>query len=327
MSFILVGVAVAAGASQVIMANQGRKGRIAEQNAARAEMEKNKAAYENIDTSNTYANLENKFEDITVNKQQANFEAQQNQQMQANIMQNMQGAAGGSGIAGLAQAMANQGQLASQKASASIGMQEAQNQKLIAGEASKNQQLESAGAQVAQQREADKRSTLLGMSQQRKGAADQAREVAKQQAIAGVGTMVSGVGAGVDAGMANIDSGGSFFKANENVGQKLKTKNMAADANLIKGAAAAYGAGTATKQAGIAQIGNIAAGLTARVDNRTADLKQKTGEAKERKRELDDKFYENQEAALLQGGALGTCLLYTSPSPRDPIGSRMPSSA
>ena len=217
MSFILVGVAVAAGASQVIMANQGRKGRIAEQNAARAEMEKNKAAYENIDTSNTYANLENKFEDITVNKQQANFEAQQNQQMQANIMQNMQGAAGGSGIAGLAQAMANQGQLASQKASASIGMQEAQNQKLIAGEASKNQQLESAGAQVAQQREADKRSTLLGMSQQRKGAADQAREVAKQQAIAGVGTMVSGVGAGVDAGMANIDSGGSFFKANEKV--------------------------------------------------------------------------------------------------------------
>lgn len=81
---------------------------------------------------------------------------------------------------------------------------------------------------------------------------------------------------------------------------------MAADANLIKGAAAAYGAGTAAKQAGIAQIGNIAAGLTARVDNRTADLKQKTSEAKERKREIDDKFYENQEAALLQGGALGT---------------------
>jgi len=36
MSFILVGVAVAAGATQVIMANQGRKGRIAEQKAAAA---------------------------------------------------------------------------------------------------------------------------------------------------------------------------------------------------------------------------------------------------------------------------------------------------
>ena len=219
MSFILVGVAVAAGASQVIMANQGRKGRIAEQKAARAEMAKNKAEYENIDTSNTYANLENKFEDLTVNKQQANFEAQQNQQNQANIMQNMKGAAGGSGIAGLAQAMANQGQLSSQKASASIGQQEAANQKLSAQEGSRNQQLEAGGAQVAQQREADKRSTLLGMSQQRAAGADDARAAAKQQAMAGVGTMVGGLGAGVDAGNANLASGGdaTFWKSNKNV--------------------------------------------------------------------------------------------------------------
>tara|TARA_R100001440_G_C2514982_1_gene118303 strand:+ start:1255 stop:1908 length:654 start_codon:yes stop_codon:yes gene_type:complete len=217
MSFILVGVAVAAGATQVIMANQGRKGRIAEQKAAMAEMEKNKKAYEQIDTSNTYANLENKFEDLTVNQQQAQFEAQQNQQQQANIMNQMNAAAGGSGIAALAQAMANQGQLASQRAAASIGMQEAKNQQLVAQEASRIQQLEAAGEQTAQQREADKQATLLGMSQQRKGAADQAREVAKQQAMAGVGTIGSGVASGVDAGMANIDSGGSFFKPGENV--------------------------------------------------------------------------------------------------------------
>jgi len=217
MSFILVGVAVAAGATQVVMANQGRKGRIAEQKAAAAEMEANKKAYEQIDTSNTYANLENKFEDITVNQQQAQFEAQQNQQQQANLMNSMNAAAGGSGIAALAQAMANQGQLSAQKASASIGMQEANNQKMVAQEASKNQQLEAAGEQTSQQREADKQATLLGMSQQRKGAADQAREVAKQQAMAGVGTIASGLASGVDAGMANIDSGGSFFKANPNV--------------------------------------------------------------------------------------------------------------
>lgn len=217
MSFILVGVAVAAGATQVVMANQGRKARIAEQTAAAAEMEKNKKAYEQIDTSNTYANLENKFEDLTVNQQQAQFEAQQNQQQQANLMNQMNAAAGGSGIAALAQAMANQGQLASQKAAASIGMQEANNQKMVAQEASRIQQLEAAGEQTAQQREADKQATLLGMSQQRKGAADQAREVAKQQAMAGVGTIGSALGSGVDAGMANIDSGGSFFKANPNV--------------------------------------------------------------------------------------------------------------
>jgi hypothetical protein len=219
MSFILVGVAVAAGATQVVMANQGRKGRIAEQKAAAAEMEANKKAYEQIDTSNTYANLENKFEDITVNQQQAQFEAQQNQQQQANLMNSMNAAAGGSGIAALAQAMANQGQLSAQKASASIGMQEAQNQKLVAQEASKNQQLEAAGEQTSQQREADKQATLLGMSQQRKGAADQAREVAKQQAMAGVGTIASGLASGVDAGMANLATGGdsTFFKPSSTV--------------------------------------------------------------------------------------------------------------
>ena len=47
MAFIIVGAAIAvgAGATQVIMANQGRKGRIAEQKAAAAEMEKNKVKY------------------------------------------------------------------------------------------------------------------------------------------------------------------------------------------------------------------------------------------------------------------------------------------
>ena len=220
MSFILVGVAVAAGASQVIMANQGKKARIAEQKAATAEMEKNKKAYEQIDTSNTYANLENKYEDITVNQQQAQFEAQQNQQNQANIMNQLSGAAGGSGIAGLAQSMANQGQLSSQKAAASIGAQEARNQQLVAGEASRNQQLERAGEQVSQQRGIDKTATLLGMSQQRKAGADEARAMAKQQAMAGVGTMVGGLASGVEAGMANLATEGNatFWKSNKNVG-------------------------------------------------------------------------------------------------------------
>ena len=217
MSFILVGVAVAAGATNIIMANQGRKARMAEQDAAKAEMEKNKKAYEQIDTSNTYANLENKFEDITVNKQQADFEAQQNQQNQANIMNQLSGAAGGSGIAALAQSMANQGQLASQKAAASIGAQEAKNQQLIAGEASKNQQLEAGGAQVAQQRKMDVAGTMLGMSQQRSAGADAAIAASKQQAMEGVGMIAGGVTQGIQAGVTNQQGGGSFFKENENL--------------------------------------------------------------------------------------------------------------
>ena len=46
-------------------------------------------------------------------------------------MQGLRGAAGGSGIAGLAQALANQGQLQTQRISASIGQQEAANQKWL----------------------------------------------------------------------------------------------------------------------------------------------------------------------------------------------------
>jgi hypothetical protein len=212
MSFLIVAaVGVAAGASKIIMANQGRKARIKEQAEAKQEMEKNKAAYENLDTSNAYANLENKFEDITVNQQQAQFEAQQNQQNQANIMQSMQGAAGGSGIASLAQAMANQGQMASQKASASIGMQEAQNQKLIAGEASKNQQLTAAGEQASQQMTMDKTGTLLGMSQQRKAGADAARAAAKQQAMEGVGQIGTAAMGAASQGAANMEAGKTFL--------------------------------------------------------------------------------------------------------------------
>jgi len=213
MSFLIAAAAVgvASGATKIIMANQGRKARIKEQAEAKQEMEANKAKYENLDTSNAYANLENKFEDITVNQQQAQFEAQQNQQMQANIMQNMQGAAGGSGIAALAQTLANQGAMASQRASASIGMQEAQNQKLIAGEASKNQQLEAAGQQASQQMTMDKTGTLLGMSQQRKAAADAARAAAKQQMMEGVGQIGSAATQFVSGGMTNIEAGKTFL--------------------------------------------------------------------------------------------------------------------
>ena len=69
--------------------------------------------------------MENTMEDLTINQQQAEFEKQQAMQSQANIMGQMRGAAGSSGIAALAQSLANQGSLQAQRASASIGAQEA----------------------------------------------------------------------------------------------------------------------------------------------------------------------------------------------------------
>jgi len=80
---------------------------------------------------------------------------------------------------------------------------------------------------------------------------------------------------------------------------------MAADANLIKEAAAAYGAGTAAKQAGGNQLGAVAQNLLGKVDNRTADLKKRTEEAKERGRILDAEANKRMEDASLKANALG----------------------
>ena len=124
--------------------------------------------------TNRFANMENVFEDLTVNQQEAQFQAQQGAQQRANIMQSMRGAAGSSGIAGLAQALANQGALQTQRISASIGSQEARNQALAAKGASSIQTLERQGAaqvdlakmggeQFVQQAQMDRQATLLGM--------------------------------------------------------------------------------------------------------------------------------------------------------------------
>ena len=77
---------------------------------------------------NQFAGAENFSEDLTVNQQQAQFQAQQGNQQRSDIMGSLKGAAGGSGVAGLAQAMANQGQIQNQQISASIGQQESANQ-------------------------------------------------------------------------------------------------------------------------------------------------------------------------------------------------------
>ena len=150
------------------------------------------------DVSNPYANMENVMEDLTVNQQQAQFEAQQGQQQRANIMQQMGGAAGSSGVAGLAQAMANQGQQATQKASASIGQQEAPNQKARAQQAGQLQKLERQGAWKAdmtrragaeQERAAIGAKTRMGL-----GMATQRLTTAKGAVQEGRDAMYSGIG-------------------------------------------------------------------------------------------------------------------------------------
>jgi len=197
-------------------------------------MEDSKAAYQKqldvykgLDTSNPYANMKNRYSgmenkfagmdnpmtDLQVNTQQAEFMGDQFQQSQANIMANMQGAAGGSGVASMAQAMANASAKFARQSAASIGQQEAKNNMLAqqnqakinmltAQEDSKNQLMQAKGATMvdqsiakgelmSMQMEQSKQGTILGMDANRVAAANQQQMMAQQQIIGGIGNIAT----------------------------------------------------------------------------------------------------------------------------------------
>jgi hypothetical protein len=157
-----------------------------EQKEAQAEFNRNKQRMEGLDTSNLAVNQENTMEDLTVNTQQSDFINQQQQAGMANTMDKLSGAAGGSGIAALAQSLSQQQTANAQSASASIGQQEAKNQMAERQMAGKLQSQELQGAYDSRAAEKDKTETMLGMSQQRLGAANDARDAATKSIIGGV---------------------------------------------------------------------------------------------------------------------------------------------
>ena len=199
-AIVAIGAVVSIGASMY----NGKKNRDAATEAAGiAKKEKDKQIallnvekkkYEAFKFENPYENIQTEFEntseDLTVNQEQAQFEAEQGAQNRANIMQGMQGAAGGSGVASLAQAMANQGQLAARQASASIGQQESRNQQMKAqGAADVQRQEAAAGVKIASgdelvaRQEADRRATLLGIQASMAGGAAKAATAADQMSL------------------------------------------------------------------------------------------------------------------------------------------------
>ena len=210
---------MAQGIGGILQGLFGRKKRKREQRAAAAELAKRQKAYESQEYTNLagnmknpYAKMNNPFEDLTVNTQQADFMAQQMNQNQANTMAALSGAAGSSGVAGLAQALMNQNQIGMQKASASIGQQEAANRALQAkGEmqmelaTAKGQQMTDIykfkGAEQARALENNRVETLFGMAMKRKGRADQAIQAANAALYGGIGNLATQY---LTGGMSNM---------------------------------------------------------------------------------------------------------------------------
>ena len=198
-------VGIVRGAAGVMQGLIGREGRRNAQIEAQEAYDDLLSQYRNLDTSNIYADVENFFaenvyEDLTVNKQQAEFEKEMFERQQANIMSNLAGAAGGSGIASLAQAMANQSQIQAQRAAGTIGMQESRNQMLRAQGALQVQkgemlaeQMRLQGAETARALEWQRTATELGMSQQDLAAANQAQAQGEAALWGGIWSIAGGI--------------------------------------------------------------------------------------------------------------------------------------
>lgn len=189
------------GALTAIGGLMGGKARRAEQRRARNEYNARKTDYKNMSFSNPYAKMDNVYENLQVNTKQADFMQQQQMQGSANVMDALSGAAGSSGIAGLAQSVLNANTQAAQQSSISIGQQEQANQQAMLGERSRLQGLDRQGQQYVEEQENTRTQTLLGMSQTRYREANAARQAARDQIMSGIGQMGSGLMAGVDAGM------------------------------------------------------------------------------------------------------------------------------
>lgn len=178
------------GAGQIAAWTQ-RKKKYTEQRKANDEHIQMRQRYMSLDVGDPYRDMTNPYENMTVNQQQANFEAQQQQQGMANMMSALQGAAGGSGIASLAQIMANQQSRNLSRASASIGMQEQQIGMMTAQTEARRQEQ---GAMLARKDARDSASTLFGMAMERKGAADKAAEEARMGLGTGLFNTIQGAG-------------------------------------------------------------------------------------------------------------------------------------
>lgn len=170
----------------------GRKRRRSEYASAKSEFDRTRANYQNLDTTNPYLNMENPYEDLTVNTQQARFTAQTQNQGMANAMDQLGQAAGGSGIASMAQAMAQQQAMNAQAASASIGQQEQQNAAAMAKGAYNIQSMERQGEVLSRDMQRRQASTELGMAQQEFGQARAERRAAEQQAFQALGQLYTG---------------------------------------------------------------------------------------------------------------------------------------
>jgi len=133
---------------------------------AQARLDQQREMLNMLDTSNPYTNLENSLEDVTVNLKEAEMQRDMLAQSQANTLDQLRQGAGTSGIAALATALAQRGDLQAQKIGAQVGKQEAAINLAAAKQAQANQTAERQGEVMSRQMEFGKLESQMGIDLQ-----------------------------------------------------------------------------------------------------------------------------------------------------------------
>jgi len=207
------------GAAQFGTSFIGGRKRLSELEKTTAAYNRDLAQFRNQDTSNLAANQENAYEDATVNTGAADFAMKQQNQGLSNIMGSMNQSAGGSGIAALAQSLANQQSQNAQQSSVSIGQQEQSNQQAQMGEQSRLNASELQGAETSRALKTNILGTNLGIAQAERTADESAIAAAQAARAEGIGTFAGGVGSAAEIYAA----GGGFGEGIQEGIEKLNT--------------------------------------------------------------------------------------------------------
>lgn len=162
--------------------------------------EQSMADFSAFDFTNPYANLTNRFENLTVDTQAADFQQANLRQNLADVL-NMQSSRGAGTSAANAQALLRQANESTRQASLDIGRQERQNQMTSLNQATQIDRMLAQGENLVQQREFDRLGTLLGMNQAELAGAYADINAVRQANIGLVGDLL---GAGGEVGSSAI---------------------------------------------------------------------------------------------------------------------------
>ena len=178
---------------------------------AQARLDQQREMLNMLDTSNPYTNLENNLEDVTVNLKEAEMQRDMLAQSQANTLDQLRQGAGTSGIAALATALAQRGDLQAQKIGAEVGKQEMAINLAAANQAQANQTAERQGEVMSRQMEFGKLEAQMGID---------------LQLLANAQALQAGLTEQINTGLnALLAVGGDYLTENPDVLTDLFSKN------------------------------------------------------------------------------------------------------